>query len=200
MSNRENQAFPELVLGLSERIQRSFGHTVLGSRLIRTFAGSTSPNYIQADWYSELSFSGMTTDVKNTVTVTGDRISGRLPRHWLTAMVMATTSEELESLREETATHGQQEAVAYIADDIVHVGVDPNRASLPLFGRLAMSNDNEHVIAMRKSQKPLQATMGLWLPAERAFVGVETLHIINEEVAVNQFSPLSEQLSQVPIL
>jgi hypothetical protein len=169
--------------------------------VVRAFAGSTSPNYIQADWYSGLSLEGMTAEVKSTVTVPGDPIAGKLPRNWINAMIMATTDEEMRALHEEAKARRQQEAVAYIAEGVVRVGVDPNRASLPLFGRLSrMGEDNERAIAMRLGGAPLEATMGLWLPSERAFVGVETLCLVNEGVHVNQFAPLSQLLSEVPVL
>lgn len=203
MAVQEKSHFSKTVLGLSERAQRSIGHTSLGAQAIRLFNGSRAMNFIQADWYSELSLRGFSAEVTATVRVPGNPSAGWLTRNWNSALVMATPEEEIEKLHERTDNAYFQEAAAYIADDIVHVGVDPNPARLThdrLFGRVDLGHGLEKAIALRRGRGPLVATMGLWLPGERAFVGVESLRIAYDNVSVGEFCPRSQLLSGVTLL
>jgi hypothetical protein len=199
MSNNEKRHVSRLTLGLAERASRN----QIGRGLAKIVAGSSSRSYLQGEWYSELSLRGMSTDVRKTVTVPGDPTAGKLPRNWRNAMVMAATDEALQKLYEETedsSSHwfDREHAVAYIADDIVHVGIAPQyilhrkvAEYHNLFRRMepAGGSKSERAVAMRIGQAPLEATMGLWLPDDRHFVGVETLRVVTDSVSMDQFSP-----------
>ena len=199
MSNNEKPHFPRLTLGLAERASRN----QIGRGVAKIVAGSSSRSYLQGEWYSELSLADISTNVRKTAKVPGDSTAGWLPRNWANAMVMATPEEDLQKLYEETEyspdhMFSHQQAVAYIADDVVHVGIAPfyimHRKMAEfhsLFGRLEPTGEDksERAVAMRIGQGPLEATMGVWLAEDRHFVGVETLRVVADSVSMDQFSP-----------
>jgi hypothetical protein len=177
MAGRSEHDFSERVLVVAEETQKAIGHTRLGGLLIKAITGSKSPAYVQLDWQS----SGIKTTVKDTVKVLGDPQAGRLARHWYTAMMMATSEEELLELERDTGKPDErQRAIAYIADAVVHVGTHPDRAE-PLLGR---TGPKELGVAMRLGQSSLEATCGLWIPEEKAFVGVEAVRVVEPHIAV----------------
>ena len=199
MSNNEKPDFSRLTLGLAERASRN----LIGRGLAKMVTGSSSGRYLQGEWYSELSLRGMSTDVRKTVTVPGDPAAGKLPRNWRNAMVMATTVEALQKVYEETEDSSsrwfdREHAVAYIADDVVHVGIAPQyilhrkvAEYHNLFARMEPVGDSksEYAVAMRLGQAPMEATVGLWLAEDRHFVGVETLRVVADSLSMDQFTP-----------
>jgi hypothetical protein len=118
MSTTEESHFSKFQLDLSERI----GNTALGRSIAKPFVGSVSPAYRQLDWYSR----NITYEIKSIERFHGDPLATKLPRFWTRAAVMASLEEEVNDLKE---TRGivppdHQEAVAYLSDDIWHVGID----------------------------------------------------------------------------
>jgi hypothetical protein len=88
----------------------------------------------------------------------------------------------------------------YISDGVVRVGIEPNpfhQTRDDLFGATPMADSNERAIAMRRGKGSLEATMGIWLPFDRTFVSVEDLRIVQQSVEVDEFSPQSQELSEV---
>lgn len=168
MSEVSRPAFSKGVLDLSERFQRAVGHTELGSRVVRAFTGSSSMAYRQYDWYS----AGITSEVKGVILAPGDPEAGRLARNWKTALVMACDLEEIRGHQEEHT--GAQEAIAYISEDVVHVGVRP----VDYYAFKQISPD-KLATAMRIGRAPLQAMMGLYLPDERHFIGAGSTESID---------------------
>jgi hypothetical protein len=176
MSTTEESHFSKFQLDLSERI----GNTALGRSIAKPFVGSVSPAYRQLDWYSR----NITYEIKSIERFHGDPLATKLPRFWTRAAVMASLEEEVNDLKE---TRGivppdHQEAVAYLSDDIWHVGIDHDQS--PILGKL---NKHDLAIAMRLGKGPLIATMGLWSPIERHFVSVPNVEVINPWVYVGTF-------------
>jgi len=178
------------MLDLGERVQHTIGHTALGSRLIRAWSGSRSPAYRQLDWFSQDINKAR---IKNTITVPGVSQAAMLPRNWDLAMVMATTDNELERIHEQVGRGSYSDAVAYISEDVVHVGIGRHGS---LFGRL---NDEERAIAMRRGRGPLEAMMGLFMHNRELFVGVEVLRLVEETVHIGNLSPKSQVYPEVPL-
>jgi len=168
--------------------------TRLGRIITQPFTGSGSPNEIRAAWYANVH-----AEAEQWVSVPGDPNAGGWPRGWLNAMVMSTTEEEVQDLDDTYRRSDAREAVAYRSEEIVHVGIHPNQVAL--FGRLRKERFlDEWAAGMRIGRGPLEASMGVWLPGEEAFIGASVLKLVHKEVHVNQFGPLSQTLSRVPVI
>lgn len=187
----ERPAFSKRMLDLGERAQHALGHSALGGRLVGVVAGSRSPAYRQLDWFSR----DIEAEIYATASADGDPYAGRLPRNWHTAVVIATTVEELAKLEQKAGSRAYQPAVAYVAQNVVRVGVDPHDRG-PLFGWNA---PDERAVGMRLGRGPLEAAMGIWLPDDRAFVSTASVHVAHKRVRVSEFSPLSHYLNEVPL-
>jgi hypothetical protein len=179
MAKPENLRFSERKLALDggERFMRSFGHTALGSKVIRATTGSRSPVYRQTDWFSQ----GISHDIRDTAIVPGDPRAPMLRRNWNQVAIFAATEAELVDLKDQAGPDPFKEAVAFVAEDVVRVGVKSTEGYL--FENLT---EEEVAIAMRLGRGPLEATMGLWLPDDRHFVSVENIRVV--EAAVYQSS------------
>lgn len=149
------------VLAVSERFQHTAGHTRFGKAVTRAFTGSTSPMYEQLYWTSH----NIRTVAGQDVELFGDFDAGRLARNWQRAGVLATSADELARLKDEHADAWHHEALAYYVGRSIHVGF---RAET---GLLTEIDNTRQAVAMRIGREPVMATVGLWLPAERTFVG-----------------------------
>jgi hypothetical protein len=178
MSNREKPHFSKQTLDISERIHQVLSPRRLGSKAVSVFTGSDYPLYRQLDWHSGSDVNW--TNVYNTVRVPGDQEAGLFRRNWRSAIVMSAKIEELEEIHEHPLTDEGQEAVAYISEGVVRVGIKPNDS--PLFEDL---NGEERAVAMRIGKGPLEATMGLWAPVERVFVGVNWLRLVEPKEGIS---------------
>jgi len=167
MSETSRPAFSKGVLDLAERFQRAVGHTELGSKVVRAFTGSTSIAYRQLDWFS----AGVTSETRGVVVAPGDPPAGRLARNWNTAVIMAC---ELEEIKEYEQEPDAKEAVAYISEDVVHVGTRP--IDHYMFKQI---EPGKAAMAMRVGRAPLQAMMGVYVPGERHFIGAGSTEVID---------------------
>lgn len=167
MSETSRPSFSKGVLELSERFQRGVGHTEIGSRVIRAVTGSSSMAYRQHNWYS----ANITSEIRGVVVASGDPAAGRLARNWNTAVVMACKLDEIKELEQ---NHAAKEAVAYISEDIVHVGIRP--IDYYMFKQIA---PNKVATAMRIGKAPLRAMMGVYLPDEQHFIGADSTEVID---------------------
>jgi hypothetical protein len=179
MSYPEKPHLSNATLSRSERLQQKFGNNRLGRAATRLAVGSRSPAYRQSIWRSE-SISAL---VLSTVKVPGDPSSGKLARNWDSALVMAVTDDDYAKL-EKQVNHREpfEDAIAYISEDVVHVGTQAIREG-HLFAYISAE---DLAVAMRIGRGPLEATMGLWLPEQRAFVGAENVHIVEAKLPVNE--------------
>jgi hypothetical protein len=165
MANIEGSHFPLGVLDIAERAQQAAGHTRAGRAVTRLIAGSRSPAYQQLDWRSRY-----VKRIGGEIVVTpADPDAGKLPRSWDRAAILAAPAEEIARLKEEV-DGPHQEALAYMTNDVTHVGTREDAA--PLFSELPES-EGEVAVAMRLGRAPLRAAMGLWLPADRIFLGAQ---------------------------
>jgi hypothetical protein len=174
----EQPHFSRRGLTAAERAQRVLGQTTIGRSLTKAVAGSSYPLYRQLDWHSP-DYPFNPPDLEATINVPGDKHAGIVPRFWHKAMVMAFPTEDLEKLRQDNFRSPQKRAVAYVADNTVHVGTQANEGYL--FERLTK---NELTVAMRLGKGPLEATAGLWLPDERTFESVEHLRVVEEAIPI----------------
>lgn len=166
----EDPHFSSTVLDLSERVQQAIGHTKVGGRIVGVFTGSTSPVYRQLDWRSQ----NIKKEVKGTVKVAGDPQAGRLARNWNESLLMAASEEGVGRLKDQAGAAPYKEAVAYVSESVVHVGTLATEDYL--FTEIA---EEKRAIAMRRGRGPLQATMGLWLPEDRMFLGAEDVWAVD---------------------
>jgi hypothetical protein len=177
MSNPERNHFGKTVLDLSERAHHALGHSLVGKAVTRAVTGSQYPGYRQLDYFSR----NVTSDIKNTVRVSGDPNAGIVPRFWYRALIMSTPQEELNDLlidMRSNSKHSPQEAIAYISEGTVHVGAPYEQKALFGFYK------DERAVAMRLGKGSLEATMGLWIPEERHFTSVENLNVVAPGAAV----------------
>jgi len=184
----ERPHFSNRVLTASERAQRVLGQTTIGRSITKAVAGSSYPFYRQLDWHTPDTYS----DLRATINVPGDRNAGRVPRFWHMATVVAFPTEDLEELRTENFKSPQKRAVAYVAENTVHVGTQPNEGYL--FERYTK---DELAIAMRLGKGPLAAAVGLWLPEERTFESVGQLRVVEAAIPV---SALVEQYPGIKLV
>lgn len=178
MAEAEKPHFSSRTLGLSEGFQKRFGHTLVGGFVTNVVAGSNSPMFRQLVYQSK----DVSSSIAETVSVEGDKFAGRFPRRWPKAIIMAIELKRLSELKAEAYEEGAlcKEAVAYIADDVVHVG--SKRTEGILFTKL---NYYDVAIAMRRGRGPLQATMGIWLPETRHFEGVSGVKVVEPSVQIS---------------
>lgn len=173
--SRRSKDFSKSVLTASEHFQYAVSHTAVGRGFISLFTGSKSPAYHQLDWRS----GNMYSELRSTVEVPGDENAGRLARNWARALVMGVDRNIMDNLKAEGHPLKRQEAIAYVSEDVVHVGT---LATGLLFEVIhdEQNRDKEYLgVAMRLGRAPLQAAMGIWLPEERAFVGSEGVEVLN---------------------
>lgn len=182
MAAGEKPDFSDNILRLAEGFQHALGHTWLGERVIGMVTGSDSPTYTQLDWFSR----NVTVDSGplNTVgTGSGDPTAGRLPRSWHNAMVIGAPVEVVEGFKDSVSRSGWQEAVAYVSDKAVHVGVKPREPYL--FGEVGDQNVG---VAMRVGRAALSATMGLWLSSERTYVDFNGVEVVEPILPVSRLA------------
>lgn len=180
MADPNKPDFSKTVLGIAERTQQAIGHTRLGSKVVKAFTGSTSPNYVQLDWRSK----GIDAHVPKTVKVPGNLEAGRLARNWPTAAILAINEEELKELAQLDPNEYQQ-AVAYVSEGIVHVGTRPNAESGYAEKLFARYSDEELAVAMRVGRGTLEAAAGIWIPKERAFEAVHGIRVATEAMQID---------------
>jgi hypothetical protein len=190
MSDLEKPHFSKSILRTSEGLQRAVGHTMVGGLLMRALTGSSSPNYQQLDWFSH----DVDSTVHNTVMVGGNHRAAKLARNWDMAMIMGTPDDELDELA--ALGVGQKEAVGYISDEVLHVGVAPgDEDESMLFG--GHKSEPWSTVAMRKGRGPLEATMGVWLPEDRLFISVRELYIVKPDIHIGM---LEQQYPKLPLV
>jgi hypothetical protein len=81
---------------------------------------------------------------------------------------------DLEEITEFNPRPGVKEAIAYISEDVVHVGVRPIENEI-----FKDISSNKLAAAMRVSRAPLQAMMGVYLPDERHFIAAGSTEAID---------------------
>jgi hypothetical protein len=184
MSQAEQPHFSERTLNLAETSQRLLGS--LGQPLVRAISGSSSPAYIQLEWSKQ---DQLNIDDYTWVGVPGDPQAGKIPRNWRRAAVLGTQWGALSKLYDkiDEPVHAM-EALAFVADDSIRVGVKENGYSL--FRSLLRPNENGKyaAVAMRLGRGPLQATMGLWLPEKEQLLAADDIEVITPSTSVRQLS------------
>lgn len=175
MSTAEKPAFSKRTLQAAEHVQRLLGD--FGEPVVRLFTGSSSPVYHQLRWFST------NIDPYNIATVTapGDPEAGRLARNWDRAIIMMVGKRALgrASLWQEDS----RQAVGFVSDSVVHVGILPRGV---IFGSGLVPGTA--TVAMRQSRKPIEATMGLWLPEEGRMVVPTELELVDALVPVDDLA------------
>jgi hypothetical protein len=166
------------LITFGERAQRAIGHNMAGKVIINAFSGSSSPGTVRGDWYSNIA----EPEINSVIKVAGNPNAGWLARNWNTAMIMATPLEELVALYDEVNSAEQRHAVAYVTDDIVHVGI---RAKGHTIGFGKINEREDRAVALRLGRGPLEATMGVWLPDERTFVSVSSVRVVETDCPVS---------------
>jgi hypothetical protein len=172
MARKEKNHFSSSVLEVSEVMHNALGHSTVGKVLTKAIAGSQSSSYRQMDWTSR----NITYRIKSTIKVPGDPEAGIVPRYWNRAAIMASPKHRVRDLND---YKGGKEAIAYISDEVVHVGVLATEGAL--FGEL---NEEELAISMRLGKGRLEATMGIWLPDDREFLGVRNVRLVETSAFV----------------
>jgi hypothetical protein len=171
--------FPNVVLDAGERAQHRFRNHRLGGAIIRSVTGSDSPLYQQLDWRSQYLRAELPDELAEAK---GDKDAGWLARNWSRAAIVAAPKQELSELEGATHSIPSEQAVAYVADGVPHVGTLPNSGPESLFHEL---HDEDWAVAMRLGKKALFATIGLWLESERMFLSVESPRIVTSPVLIN---------------
>ena len=178
MAGTEEPHFSKTVLDLSERTHQAIGHSKVGKAVTKAITGSPYPGYRQLDWYSR----GVTSEVKSTIKVPGDPHAGIVPRFWNRAAIMAMPRSDIRKVEQtrDLLPPSYKEAVAYISDDVVHVGTMATESFL-----FELLNKEERATAMRLGKGPLEATMGLWIPKERHFISFDNVRVVEPAVFVS---------------
>ena len=178
MLSSEKNHFGKRVLDYSERAHQKLGHSALGRTVTRAIAGSSSPAYVQLNWYSR----GVTADTGARAKVAGDPQAGPVPRFWNRAAVLASHSEDIERLKSTAEDVEHKEAVAYVSEGVWHVGIMASEGAL--FEEL---NERENAVAMRLGKGSLNAAMGIWIPTEKHFMGAGTIRTVDQYAYVRTF-------------
>ncbi len=167
MNRGERPAFSNRTLRAAYRVQRLLGE--MGTPVVSLFTGSNSPVYHQLSWFE--------TDINPTSIATvktegGDPEAGRLARNWDRCIVMAVGRRALEFSA--ACRSDSQEAVAFVARDVVHVGLLPEVVHFG-FDYTA----EKATAAMRQSRNPIEATMGRWVEEEGRLVVPADLELVD---------------------
>lgn len=175
----ERPHFSNMQLDLAERFQHAMHNSRIGGAIIRFAVGDDPEFYQQRMWLSQ----GINhAHITKTVTVPGDKNAGRLAKNWPGAMVMATPTKSYQDLKSRITvnprTPGLQDALAYLVGGKPHIGISP--LGEDIFTEMEIEEGHrEMTTAMRVARTALTATMGLWLPSQRLFYGVDTLRVVD---------------------
>ncbi|HEX5798235.1 MAG TPA: hypothetical protein VFX79_02665 [Candidatus Saccharimonadales bacterium] len=173
------------VLDLAERTQELIGNSRAGKALINVTNGSRHPNYIQLDWFSKQ----MSANINDSATVVGDQKAGLLPRFWMHSMILEVATEEIEELM--ASNPGSHEAIAYMSEGVTHVGTQRDAET----GILTASSPEASAIAMRLGRRSLDATVGIWTPAERHFESVDNVEVADHSVHIDDLARQHPRMS-----
>lgn len=165
-------------LSLAERTQELIGNSKTGKALIHITNGSRHPNYLQLDWFS----AGVSANINDRISTFGDQNAGLLPRFWSNAVLLGVSSQEIEKLIEDNP--GSQEAAAYMSQDVTHVGVIKDDETQIL----EVLDETTSGVAMRLGKRSLDATVGVWIPAERHFESVQGVEAIEQSIHIDELS------------
>lgn len=176
MTTPEKPHYTKGQQAFGERARRLLDRTRMGRAVSRAFNVPNYPYSHYMSWDSR--------DITAQVTATadnlkGDREAGWLAVDWLKAMIMASPADELSRLQREV-DQPNEEAVAFFSKNVWRVGT--SFAGNPLFEKL---NVQEMTMAMMLGRGPLVASMGVWVPSERTFVGVNKLRVVEPAIYIS---------------
>lgn len=177
MRGGEKPAISNRTLRAAYHVQRLLGER--GAPIVGLFTGSKSPVYHQLNWFE----TNIDSTTIATVKAPGDPEAGLLARNWDRSIIMAVGRRALEFI--ENCRTDSQEAVAFVSQDTVHVGLLPQGVHFG-FG----NSSNKAMAAMRQSRKPIEATMGRWVQDEGRLVVPADLELVDTLVP-NMWLPRS---------
>jgi len=178
----EGNHFSSLELAAGELFQKITRQTRLGRAVTNWWAGSDSPAYTQLVWQklpigsaSLMSFCGE---------IDGDPTAPWRPRNWNYAAVLGISREWADTVR---GIPQDREAVAFIADNKVHVGVKPSDESDQFFGTVDLGSQgaNRAAVAMRLGGGSLIGAMGRYNQASQTFHTPPSIYVIDEWVPIS---------------
>lgn len=163
------------VLALAERTQELIGNSGPGKALINVTNGSRHPNYLQLDWFSR----NLDAEIRGRIEVAGDQKAGLIPRFWMQSVILEANREEIEGMLDDNA--GSQEAIAYMSEDVTHVGALGDRKDRIL----TATSPEASAVAMRLGKRSLDATVGIWIPEERHFESVKGVEVAEYPIHID---------------
>lgn len=152
--------------------KRMLSHTGPG----RYVTGSDSRAFVRLEASNQ---PGINPDDIDWCEISGDPEAGRIPRRWDTVAVLATSHSIYNGIDPEYLREPGQvkDAIAWISEGIVRVGVSPDSDNL--FGGTVIEGESRFVVAKRRSANPVEATLGLWVPAERRFIEAPQTSVVD---------------------
>jgi hypothetical protein len=139
----------------------------------RLLGGSDSPAYRQLYWQSK---PHLAREKMRTKTINGDPNAGKIPRSWRYAAVLAAEATDLQEV-----TEGRRviPAVAYVAHDIVHVGLLPEDIG---FGSI---KDTDCVAAAQRLGKGKLIATGpsYWDVDDQILLTAQRIFVPNDRIA-----------------
>jgi len=161
MTDYNKPSFSDRALNQFEAFQYHFGKTRFGGLVVTAFTGSSSPAYEQLLWLPRSQVQSAT--ISQAVEVPGDPYARGSARLWDRLAVLAVNQHEMQRLR----TADNQEAVAYIADKVVHVGIMATEGAL-----LSDVGYDQAAVAVRRGPGDATFTVGVYAPDQQAFTSV----------------------------
>jgi hypothetical protein len=179
----EQPHYSAKTLDLGERAQHLFG----GTAPMRWAMRSKTPAYLRLEWFSLPDVDPE--DLAWADEVPGDPKAGRLPRNWHNAAILGVSRGDLARLgaHDQVSQHYAKDAVAYEADGVVRVGINPE--SDHIFGGLTSGENNGDkmlAVAMRLGRGPLKAAMGHYQPDEERLLIPEGIVVLDQSMPVSQ--------------
>ena len=155
---------------------------------VRWAMRSNVPAYMKLSWFKLPDLDPES--ISWARTVPGDPEAGGFPRNWNNAAILGVHQGALANLQAHEPESGRwaKDAVAYEADGVVRVGVNPEDDRI--FGGVGREDQAGMLtVAMRLGKGPLRATMGHFQPVTGELFVPDSIVVLEEHIPNKEIGP-----------